>query len=92
LFSNKTVKGAQDCTYKLSLMTVFGNGSSVIVYYDLKNILTFSEIKSKTSKRFCELVNQGFTKDQAIKIIFECADFKDSFLDLDKFNALKDEF
>lgn len=78
-------------------MTDFGNKKKksriapVLVYYDFENALTFNEILERTRFRYNELIIQGFSKEEALKIIFECQFFKDSFLNERRFFALKDK-
>lgn len=63
--------------------------SKIVVYFDFENILTFEEVFAKTQKRYKELILQGFIDEQIVKIIFDCSDFKNSFLSNESFSDLK---
>jgi hypothetical protein len=73
-------------------MTEFGKNNSCAVYFDPGNYLTFRGVLSRTQKRYDELMYQGFTKEQIIKIIFDNSQFKDSFLENKDFYDLKGMF
>jgi hypothetical protein len=70
-------------------MTEFGMNNSCAVYFDPGNYLTFRGVLSRTMKRCEELIDQGFTKEQILKIIFDNSQFKDSFLEEQDFYNLK---
>ena len=60
-----------------------------VVFYDFDNILSFEELFIKTQNRFNELIQQGFTKQESINIIFECKTFKRCFLNRKYYIELK---
>ena len=70
-------------------MTEFGINNLCAVYFDPGNYLTFRGVLSRTKKRYEELMYQGLTKDQILKIIFDNSQFKDSFLEEQDFYDLK---
>lgn len=73
-------------------MAVMGKTNARVVYYDFDRILTYSELLSNTRHRFDELIGQGFSREQTIKIIFDSNQFKASFLFEKSYESLKMEF
>jgi len=63
-----------------------------IVYYDFGRILTKNELIEKINLRICELYSQGFNKYQILKIVFECREFRESFIDNEVFENIKKEY
>lgn len=63
--------------------------NSCAVYFDPGNYLTFRGVFSRTVKRYEELTDQGFTKEEILKIIFDNSQFKDSFIEEQDFYKLK---
>jgi hypothetical protein len=63
-----------------------------IVYYDFNKILTRDELCCRIKARYRELFSQGFNQQQIYTIIFECKEFKNSFLDCRIYDDLKKRF
>jgi len=63
-----------------------------IVFADFNNFRTTAEVEELINNRIKELLKQGYSRNEALNIIFESDIFKNKFLSRLVFSTLKDVF
>jgi len=65
---------------------------AAIVFADFNNFRTTAEVEELINIRIKELLKQGYSRNEALNIIFESDIFKNKFLSRLVFSTLKDVF
>ena len=63
-----------------------------IVFADFNNFRTTAEVEELINNRIKELLKQGYSRNEALNIIFESEIFKNKFLSKMVFSTLKGIF
>ena len=63
-----------------------------IVFADFNNFRTTAEVEELINNRIKELLKQGYSRNEALNIIFKSDIFKNKFLSRLVFSTLKDVF
>jgi len=63
-----------------------------IVFYGFDRILTENEVIDKIDSRISELYSQGFNNFQILKIVFDCNEFKENFIDSEVYEKIVNKY